>query len=109
MPTLQLSKDHAAQHHFLLAAIWMFLHGPESDPASLDEGRPSRTPSRACRASHLVVGVGHPQEVVKALVDGQEGAINPQAKVPLANHGCGIALSLQHLCHGDLGVRQPPP
>lgn len=59
--------------------------------------------------SHLVMGVRHSQEVVKALVDGQEGAINAHTKVPLANHGCRIALDLQDLCNSDLRQRQASP
>lgn len=66
-------------------------------------------PSWAAPISHLVVGVRHSQEVVKALVGGQEGAINAHTKVPLANHGCRIALGLQHLCNSDLRQRQAAP
>ena len=58
---------------------------------------------------HLVVGVRHPQEVVKALVDGQEGATSAQAEVPFANDGCGITFGLQHLCNGDLRQRKASP
>lgn len=58
---------------------------------------------------HLVVGVRHPQEVVEALVDGQEGATSAQAEVPFANYGRGIAFGLQHLCNGDLRQRKASP